>query len=298
LARLPLRAAGAAARTAGTALGAIRHPGAATDTVAQARAMAEVLVQDELTAAPQSSINVPIGGKRRLAFASFSLGEIKEVKSTLGGTVNDVVLAMSAGALRKLLIERGEPLPPPGLRAMVPMNVREAGEHLALGNRISSLFVHLPVAVPDPLERYRRQVDEAEGLKSGRQALGSSALVDLTAHAPPILHSFLARSLFATRLFNLTITNVPGPQVPLYAFGTRMREVWPLVPLASEHAVALAIFSYDGTVFFCLNADLDAMHDLDVLVRGLEESYAELRSAVTRNVRRHAGAAPRSASRR
>ena len=113
------------------------------------------------------------------------------------------------------------------------MNLRSAAERLALGNRITSLFVHLPVAAQDPLERYRLQLEEAESLKSGNQAVGSSTLLDIADRMPPVLHSYIARSLFATRLFNVTITNVPGPQVPLYAFGSRVREIWPLVPIAA-----------------------------------------------------------------
>lgn len=286
--RLPVGVAHAAMRAAGLGLRPVLHPRAAME---RGRAMTEVLIRDELVAAPRSSVNVPIGGKRRLAVSSAQLAEIKQVKTHLGGTVNDVVLAIAAGGLRRLLLSRGEEPPPNGLRAMVPMNVRQASEQLALGNRISSLFVQIPVDEPDPLERYLLQMAYAEDLKSGRQALGSSALIDLTAHAPPVLHTFLARSLFATRLFNLTITNVPGPQMPLYAFGSRLRDVWPLVPLASEHSVALAVFSYDGTVFFCLNADMDSMVDLDVLSRGMEESFAELRSAVADGARTQVGAA-------
>ena len=178
----------------------------------------------------------------------------------MGGTVNDVVLAIAAGGLRRLLIERGETLPEQGLRAMVPVNVRAAGDELALGNRISSLFVHLPRRPStDPVERYARQMEEAETLKSGTQALGSSTLLDLTKHAPPVIHSFLARSLFATRLFNLTITNVPGPQMPSYGLGSKMTDIWPLVPLAADHAVGLAVLSYDGRVFF--GAQRRSRHD-------------------------------------
>ena len=111
---------------------------------------------------------------------------------------------------------------------MVPMNVRSAGDHLAMGNKISSLFVHLPVAASDPAERYVLQVEEAEALKAGTQHEGSSFLLDLGNHMPPVLHSFVARSLFATRLFNVTVTNVPGPQAPLYYFGSQIEEIWPL----------------------------------------------------------------------
>jgi WS/DGAT/MGAT family acyltransferase len=222
---------------------------------------------------------VAIGGKRRFAVAWVPLEELKETKRALGGTVNDVVLAIAASGLRRLLLARGERLPSHGLRAMVPVNLRSAGEELALGNRITSLFVHIPVDVEDPVERYERQMEEAERLKSGTQALGSTTLLDLTKHAPPVIHSFLARSLFATRLFNITITNVPGPQVTLYGLGSKLTDIWPLVPLAADHAVGLAVLSYDGRVFFALNADRDAMPDLDLLASGIEDGFAELREA-------------------
>lgn len=276
---LPLRAAAASARGLRRGLGAATHPERAREALHRSRAMAEVLVRDELIAAPDSSINGPIGGKRRLGVTSAPLAEIKQVKGSFGGTVNDVVLAVTAGGLRRLLVSRGDKLPAQGLRAMVPMNIRAASERLALGNKISSLFVHLPVDEADPRRRYARQVEEAESLKSGSQALGSSTLVELTGLAPPVAHSFLARSLFATRLFNLTITNVPGPQQPLYAFGSKMLAVWPLVPLAADHALALAVFSYDGMLFFAVNADYDAVPDLDVLVAGICDSIAELAEA-------------------
>jgi WS/DGAT/MGAT family acyltransferase len=277
--RLPLGAARASAGLVGGTLGAARHPGRAAEALKRSRALVDVIVQDELAAAPRTSLNVPIGGKRRMAVAWVPLDELKEIKRALGGTVNDVVLAIAASGLRRLLISRGESLPSQGLRAMVPVNLRAAGEELALGNRITSLFVHLPVGIEDPLERYAHQMEEAERLKSGTQALGSSTLVDLTKHAPPVIHSFLARSLFATRLFNLTITNVPGPQLTLYGLGSKLTDIWPLVPLAADHAVGLAVLSYDGRVFFALNADRDAMPDLDVLANGIEDGFAELREA-------------------
>jgi hypothetical protein len=162
------------------------------------------------------------------------------------------------------------------MRAMVPVNIRTAGDRLAAGNVITSLFVHLPVAESDTRACYARQMEDAEALKSGTQAKGSSGLIELTGMAPPMLHSLLARSLYATRLFNVTITNVPGPQQPLYAFGSRMLKAWPLVPLAAEHALGIAVFSYDGRMFFCLNADRDSVPDLDVAVAGIEEAIREL----------------------
>jgi hypothetical protein len=162
------------------------------------------------------------------------------------------------------------------MRAMVPVNVRQAGEALALGNRISSLFVQLPVADEAPLIRYAHAVEAAEKLKAGTQAMGSETLLSLTGHAPPVVHVMLAQSLFASRLFNITVTNVPGPQLPLYALGSKLAEVAGLVPLAAEHAVGVAILSYDGHVTFGLIADHDTVPDLDILRDGIEESLDEL----------------------
>jgi hypothetical protein len=159
---------------------------------------------------------------------------------------------------------------------MVPVNVRQASEHLALGNKITSLFVHLPVAESDAAGRYSAQLEESGSRKGSDQALGSATVVDLASMAPPVIHSFLAQSLFATRLFNVTITNIPGPQTPLYSLGSELREVWPLVPLAAEHAVGLAVLSYDGTLFFCINADRDSVPDIEVLRKGIEDEIAAL----------------------
>lgn len=257
-------------------VGAAVHPERAREALTRARAIAGLLYRDELIAAPRTTLNRPIGPNRRLAVVEVPLGDLKLVKRALGGTVNDVVLAAAAGGLRRLLVDRGEELPAQGLRAMVPVNIRAAGDQLAAGNKITSLFVHLPIAEPDPKARYVQQVDEAETLKAGTQAIGSSTLLEITSLAPPVLHSVLARSLYATRLFNVTITNVPGPQQPLYAFGSRMRGAWPLVPLAAEHAIAVAVFSYDGKVFLCLNADRESVPDLEVAANGIERSLREL----------------------
>jgi WS/DGAT/MGAT family acyltransferase len=259
-----------------TVLDTALHPSKVKDVLTRSAAVVDLVVRDEIVAAPHTSLNVPIGTRRRFAVVQADLSDIKAVKNELGGTVNDVVLAIAAGGLRRLLLERGEEPPAQGLRAMVPVNVRAAASQLELGNKITSLFVHLPVAEPDPLRRYRLATEDAETLKSGSQALGGSTLVELASLAPPALHSVVARSLFASRLFNLTITNVPGPQQPLYAFGARLEAVYPLVPLAAEHAVGIAVVSYAGRVFVGLHGDERAAADLDVLRDGIEESLAGL----------------------
>jgi WS/DGAT/MGAT family acyltransferase len=286
----PHRSAVAAAAGAATALpvsiaraGAdlVTHPRVAGELVRRTRAVAELVVRDELVGAPHTSLNVPIGGSRRFAVARADLDGLKAIKRELGGTLNDVVLAVATGALRSFLQARGEPLPPRGLRAMVPVSVRSEGEAGALGNRVSSLFVNLPVALADPAERYARVAAEAEALKAGSQAAGSATVVQASGLVPPALHALAVRTTLSPRLFNLTITNVPGPPRTLYAFGAPMREVLPLVPVFAQHAVGIAVVSYAGGVYFGLNADAASVHDLDVLSEAIESSVAEL-SALAR----------------
>ncbi len=253
------------------------HP---REALRSARAAIDLIVHQELHAAPHTSLNVPIGTRRRFEFVCVPLADLKEIKSSLGGTINDVVLTVIASGLRALLQSRGEALPTEGLRAMVPINVRVASEHLALVNRVSSLYVELPVTEADPVRRYRETVARSTSLKStGQQAAGSTAVVDLVGLAPPVLHSTIARTLYATRLFNLTITNVPGPQQTLYAFGAPLREIHPLVPIASEYALGVAALSYDGTVSLGVVADRDTVPDLEVLLSAVRASVAELLSA-------------------
>jgi diacylglycerol O-acyltransferase / wax synthase len=266
----------AIAHGARAGLGVALHPRRLGLLLSRSRAIAELLV-DELIAAPHTSLNVEIGGSRRLAVVQTSLDDLKQIKRELGGTVNDVVLAASAGGLRRLFEHRGEEPAAADLRAMVPVSVRQAGERLALGNQVTSLFVDLPIAEPDPLLRYRRTVSAAEELKGGGQAAGAETLVGLAGAAPPLVHGAVAQLAFTPRLFNLTITNVPGPQTTLYALGAPLRRVVPLVPIFAGHAVGVAVVSYDGGVTFGINADRVEVPDLEVLREGIEESLAELR---------------------
>jgi WS/DGAT/MGAT family acyltransferase len=271
------QAAGAGIHAAKGAVHAALHPSAA---LGHASGLAELLIRDGLVAAPQTSLNVPIGPSRRFAHISVPLDEFKAIRHELGGTVNDVALAACTTGLRKLLLERDEEPPGHGLRAMVPMNLRQASEHLALGNRVSSLFVELPVAEPVAHVRYRKLVAATARLKHSNAAVGANTMLDVAALAPPVLHAVLANSMYATRLFNVTITNVPGPRTPLYAMGAQMREVHPVVPLAADHAVAIAIFSYNGLVTFGVNADLESMPDIATLAYGIEEGVEELLALV------------------
>jgi diacylglycerol O-acyltransferase / wax synthase len=256
-------------------LSAARHPRNVSGLVSQGWAIAEMLVRDELKGAPPTSLNDEIGATRRFAAVDAPLEDLKRVKRELGGTVNDVVLAATAGGLRSLFEQRGEDVD--HVRAMVPVSIRAASEDLALGNRVSSLFVDLVVAEPDPLLRYRKIAAASRELKGGSAVAGPEGVVKLAGLTPPLIQSVVARLMFTPRLFNVTITNVPGPQVTLYHQTAPLRRIVPLVPIFSGHAVGIAVMSYDGTMTFGLNADHDSVADLEVMRAGIEGSLAELR---------------------
>ena len=262
-------------RGARAGLGAALHP---ARSLQRAGAAAELVMREEIIAAPKSSLNGPMSGTRHFATVGIDLAEVKELKNRLGGTVNDVVLALCAGGLRRLLLSRGD-APPAGLRAQVPVNIRVEGKSRSLGNELTSLFVELPVDEADPLKRYRRMVERAEELKRGSQRAGGKTIVDLADMGPPLAGELLARSMFGgTRMFNVTITNVPGPQQRLYAFGAPLVEILPLVPLFAGHTIGIAVVSYAGRMVFGLNADRMAAPDLAVLAAGIDQSFAELRA--------------------
>lgn len=258
------------------AIDTVRHPTRLVRAGEAAVAMGSVIWQDEVHATRRSSLNVPIGTTRRFASVSVDLAAAKTIKRALGGTVNDVVLAVATGALRRLLAERGETLDRP-LRAMVPVNIR-GDDHTSLGNQVSSLFVDLPIGVPDVRGRYERTRAVTDALKSGTTALGTATVFAVTGPLPPVLHERIAQMFFDSGLFNITITNIPGPQFPLYALGSRLRKLLPLVPLAADHTLALAILSYDGTLFFGINADRAGMPDLEVVQTALTDEFLALLS--------------------
>ncbi len=260
----------------------LMHP---REALERSRGMIDLLVRDELIAAPHSSLNLPIGATRRIEVVHIELEEVQKIRAALGGKVNDVVLCAATGGLRALLLERGEDPPRRGLRAMVPVNIRREAEHGELGNRVSSLFVELPVSESDLLRRYELVRTEAEKRKAAGQALAAATVTGLTELAPPVLHATLARSLYAKRLFNITITNVPASPRRLYAFGAPMVDVVPIVPLAAEHAVGIAVVSYAGRVTFGLYADRATVPDLGVLRDGIAASLFELAALATRRPR-------------
>ena len=229
--------------------------------------------------APASTLNQMIGPHRRFETVLTDLGEIKRVKNSLGGTVNDVVLAVVAGGLRHLLQSRGERLDGLELRAMVPVSVRADHERGALGNRVASLWAPLPIWEADPLRRLSLVTERMKELKASGQAVGAQLLTTLGEFAPPTILAQAARLTSRQRAYNLVVTNVPGPQLPLYSFGRQMLEVYPVLPLAENTTIGIALLSYNGTIGFGLLGDFDTARDLGVLAEGIEKSLAELLAA-------------------
>ena len=289
----PAREPNLASLVAGAVTDLVKRPTQAVDTaraaVVDARATAGkvagvaggVLASVATIArpAPDSPLNVRIGEQRRFGMARTDLDDYKRIRKEHGGTVNDVVLATVSGALRSWLMTRGEAVTPTTtIRAMVPVSVRPEGAEGHMGNRVSSYFVDLPVGEGNAVMRLHQVSFAMRGHKESGEAVGADALVALSGFAPPTLHSLGARvaSGFTRRLFNVVVTNVPGPQFPLYAAGARMLEMYPVVPLAKGQAVSIGLTSYDGGVYYGLNADRDAMPDIDVLAGLIEESLAEL----------------------
>jgi WS/DGAT/MGAT family acyltransferase len=227
-------------------------------------------------------LNAPVGSARRYATTRTELDALKRIKKAHGGTINDIVLTILAGALRSWMMTRGESVThSSSVRAMVPVSVRTA--HDTSGNQIAAFLCDLPIGEPDPVIRLERVRFEMDLLKETGQMLAATALVGVASFTPPTVHSLGARvvSGLSRRVYNTVITNVPGPQFPLYAGGARMLAAYPVVPLARGQAVSIGLTSYDGGVYFGLNADRDAMPDVEVLAQCIDDAVAEMLATVT-----------------
>jgi WS/DGAT/MGAT family acyltransferase len=243
----------------------------------------------QMGAAPESSINQPLGPHRRFKMLSIDLGEVKRIKSALGGTVNDVILALVAGGLRDLFLARGE-RPMHDLRAMVPVSVRSSEQRGQLGNQVTAIFCTLPISDPDPRSRLEAVKREMKGLKESRQAVGALALTRLSEFAPPTIVAQASRLRSTTRFLNLVVTNVPGPQIPLYLLDAELEHCFPMVPLAKSQNVGIALLSYNGRIDIGLLGDADKMRDLSVLADGIVRALHDLSSLVPAPVDRQAEA--------
>jgi len=286
--------AGLAKASVGVALRAV---GAATrpqESIGDLREAAEGLgeiVWAGMNPAPETPLNVPIGPHRRFVGVRNELAHFKTIKNAFGGTVNDVVLTVVSGALRDWLRSRGVRTEGLELRALVPVSIRAKDQHGQLGNQLAVMRGPLPVYVEDPIARLRVVKAAMDGLKESKQAVGAEVLTSMQNFAPPTILAQASRLNFSTRLFNLIVTNVPGPQFPLYVRGRELLDVFPVAFLPKDHALAIAIMSYNGRMNFGLLGDYDALPDIDAIAEGIEASLAELLAlARTRAAERAEGA--------
>jgi WS/DGAT/MGAT family acyltransferase len=265
--------------TARSAVGDVRA------TAARVRGIAEGLARAARSAvvpAPHAPLSRTAGTQRRVAVARADLADLRAIRKERGGTVNDVLLGVLTGALRDWLLSRGEPvLGSTVVRALVPVSVQGEGQDDP-GGTVAAHLVDLPVGEPNPWVRLARLSYAMRGVTDSGRTVGAETLIALTGFAPPTLHALGARAArgLSRRMSNLVVTNVPGPQAPLYAAGSRMLEVFPVVPLVGGQALSVGMTSYDGHVYIGLNADRDGVGDVDVLADLLEQEVAALAESV------------------
>src|SRR5437763_5037936 len=251
------------------ALGAATRPVTSLGLLRDAMEGVGEIVWAGLNPAPETPLNVPIGPHRRYAVVRQELGDYKQVKDSLGGTVNDVVLAVVSGALAGWLQSRGVRTEGLEMRALVPVSVRSNDQRGAMGNRITVMRGPLPVYIEDPVARLEFVRTAMDGLKESKQAVGAATLAAVNNLAPPTVLAQASRLNFSTRLLNLIVTNIPGPQFPLYLLGRRLEDLYPLAFLPKNHALAVAIMSYDGGIDYGLLGDYDALSDIDAIAAGI-----------------------------
>jgi len=231
--------------------------------------------------APATPLNVKTGPHRRYTWVDAELAQLQRVKDALGGSVNDAVLAVVAGALGRFLRHRGVDTTDLVLTALVPVAV-PAGEHQgALSSEVAPMWAPLPVGIENPVAQFVAIRDGVAQLEEARQAIGARALTELAGFASPTIMSQAARLQQRQRFFNLVVTNVPGPQVPLYLLGRRLLALYPVIPLAGRQALGIAVTSYNGRLGFGVLADYDAVADLDVFADALRDAIEALADAAS-----------------
>jgi WS/DGAT/MGAT family acyltransferase len=289
-AELAARGIGAVAKTP---VGAVRRVAAAVSSPkAAARSIQEAaegvgeVAWEFANPAPDLPLNVPIGPHRRYTWVRGDLAEFKRIKAELGGTVNDVVLCAVAGAMRRWLHSRSVRTEGLELRALVPVSIRATDRSGELGNQIAAVRGPLPVYVEDPVARLRTVREAMDGIKSSKKALGAEVISRFNDFAPPTLLAQASRINFSTRLFNLIVTNVPGPQIPLYVLGRELLDIFPVAFLPENHTLAIAIMSYNGKIDFGLLGDYDAMEDVNLIAEGIEAEVKQLLEAAEASAER------------
>jgi len=241
-----------------------------------------------LSPVSKTPLNVEVGPHRRFDWTEMRVADLKAVKNVLGGTLNDVVLATVAGALRTFFIQRGLEVDDLEIRAMVPVSVRAPDQRGHLGNRVTQMTAPLPVKLDDPVQRLRFVRETLAGLKESRQALGGEVLTAISDWTVPNLLVQAVRLASRARPYNLIVTNVPGPQIPLYLEGALMRTSYPVVPLFENLGLVVGLFSYNGGLYWGCNADWEQIPDLHDFILAIEDAFRELQRAA------HAAASPPS----
>jgi WS/DGAT/MGAT family acyltransferase len=257
----------------------LRGPRQVAGRLGRAAAGVGALTRTGLQPAPRSPFNVRIGPHRRFTWVACDLADFKTVKNALGGTVNDVVLAAVAGALGSYMRLHQEETEDVVLKAMVPVSVRVDAEQGALGNRVAAMWAPLPIGIKDPRERLEVIREAMADVKESGQAVGAQVLTELSGFAPPTIMAQASRLQARQRLFNLVVTNIPGPQIPLYVLGRELEAIYPMVPLAENTALGIAIMSYNGGINFGLTADYDALSDVEALADELRSAVEEFVAA-------------------
>ncbi len=248
-----------------------------TGLVHKASAVGASLTSGWLRKGTPTPLNQPIGPNRRFSWATMPLSDVKAVKNNLGGSLNDVVLATVAGAVRIFLTDhRDVDVTDMEYRIMAPVSVRSEDHRGNLGNQVAMWLVDLPISDPDPRSRYEKVSAATLNLKKTDQALGASTIVQMSSGTPGTLLSLAARLAAGRRPFAATITNVPGPQFPVYMLDAQLVHQYPLVPLWQNQAYGLALFSYNGELSWGVNGDWDLLPDIDDFVTCIERSFAEL----------------------
>jgi WS/DGAT/MGAT family acyltransferase len=283
---------GAALELIERTLEAAARPARTAGALAEAAEGLGELIWAGLNPAPETPLNVEIGPHRRFSVVRQELSDYREVKNALGGTVNDVVLAVVTGALARWLRSRGIRTEGLEMRALVPVSVRASDERHTLGNRLAAMRAPLPVYIRDPVARLRFIKQAMDGLKESKQAVGAATLARVNNLAPPTILDQASRIQFSTRLFNLLVTNIPGPQFPLYVLGRKLEDLFPVAFLPRNHALAVAIMSYDGGIDYGLLGDFDALPDIELIASGIDEALQELLQAARGKASRRAPTQP------
>jgi WS/DGAT/MGAT family acyltransferase len=247
-------------------------------TVDKSKAAMTSLRSGWLSAADRTPLNPDLGPNRRFDWTELDLEDVKAVKNSLGGSVNDVVLATTAGAVRRFLIERRDYQPSGAFRIMNPVSTRSPSDRGKLGNQVAMWLLELPIDEPDPARRYALVKERTLNLKKTNQALGAATLVEISSGTPITLLS-LANRVVGQRIrpFNMTVTNIPGPQFPMYFLEAQMIANYPMVPLWAQHGIGVALFSYNGRLLWGVQADYDTLPDSGDFLEAIHSSFQELR---------------------